>query len=93
MLEGGECFGFYVLADDFCQQFVANETTGANDDTPSPTIAGTPAPSSSPTTIVDGLCFVDEHDSSCLQVDTFEEIKEAVLASRVVVLCGCKYNS
>ena len=85
--EDDECLGFYVLADDFCQQYLGSEAT------PSPTIAGTTAPSSSPTTIVDGLCFFEEGDSPCLQVDTFAEIKDAVLASRVVVLCGGKSHS
>lgn len=90
MSSGDGCSGFYVLADDFCQQYTESNATFPNDDTPSPTMAGTPAPTSSPTSMADALCFLEEYDTPCLEVDTFAEIKEAIEANPLVIFCGGK---
>lgn len=90
MSNGEECAGFYLLADDLCREYLETEATNANDDTSSPTAAGTSSPSASPTAMADELCFTAENDAPCLQVDTFADIRAAILASPTVVFCGGK---
>lgn len=92
MSTGGSCAGFYVLAENFCQIYVDPEVKIPNDDTTIPTVETTVAPSAAPTTIAEGLCSVEENDLPCLQVDTFLEIKEAILSSPEVIFCGGKFE-
>jgi hypothetical protein len=40
--------------------------------------------------MADRLCFREEYDTPCLEVDTFAEIKEAVEANPLVIFCGGK---
>jgi hypothetical protein len=82
---GGPCYGFFVLADDFCQQYIGFEGSVS----PAPADATlTPSPSMAPSSIGDGLCSFEENDLPCVEVDTFADMQAAILVSPNVTFCG-----
>ncbi len=87
---GGTCTGFFVMADDLCQEFINDDlsTMSSSSELSETIVPLTMSPSLAPTSFSQGICDFEEDDLPCIEVGNFTDIQVAIEASSDVVFCG-----